>query len=35
MWKLLELTKQDILDKKWSILGMGILIGLMGLYIVS
>lgn len=35
MWKLFELIKQDILDKKWSILGMGVLIGIMGLYIIS
>jgi ABC-2 type transport system permease protein len=35
MWKPLEIIKQDILDKKWSILGMGILIGLMGFYVIS
>jgi len=34
-WKLLEIVKQDILDKKWSIIGMGVLIGLMGFYIIS
>jgi ABC-2 type transport system permease protein len=34
-WKLLELIKQDILDKKWSLVGMGILIGLMGFYVIS
>lgn len=35
MWKPLEIIKQDILDKKWSIIGMGILIGLMGFYVIS
>ncbi len=35
MWKTLEIIKQDILDKKWSTIGMGILIGLMGFYVIS
>ncbi len=35
MWKLIEIIKQDILDKKWSIIGMGILVGLMGFYVIS
>ena len=35
MWKPITITKQDIIDKKWSILGKGLLIGLMGFYVIS
>jgi ABC-type transport system involved in multi-copper enzyme maturation permease subunit len=35
MWKLLNITKEDIWDKKWSILGVGILVGLIGIYVIS
>ena len=35
MWKSLEITKEDILDKKWAIIGIGILVGLIGFYVIS
>lgn len=35
MKKILEIIKQDILDKKWTILGIGLLIGIMGFYVIS
>jgi ABC-type transport system involved in multi-copper enzyme maturation permease subunit len=34
MWKPLQITKEDLYDKKWSILGVGILVGLMGFYVI-
>ena len=27
MWKPFNIAKEDILDKKWSILGVGVLVG--------
>lgn len=35
MWKSLEITKEDILDKKWAIIGIGILVGLIGFYVIN
>ncbi|MCW4015153.1 MAG: ABC transporter permease [Candidatus Bathyarchaeota archaeon] len=35
MWKSFIITKEDVFDKKLSILGVGILVGLMGLYIIN
>lgn len=35
MWKPFNITKEDIWDKKWSILGLGILVGLIGFYVIS
>ncbi len=35
MWKKIQITKQDLLDKKWSILGIGVLVGLMGFYVIT
>lgn len=35
MWKPLNIAKEDIWDKKWSILGVGILVGLIGFYVIS
>lgn len=34
MWKPFAITKEDLLDKKLSILGIGVLIGLMGFYVI-
>jgi len=35
VWKPLKITKEDIFDKKWSILGIGVLVGLIGFYVIS
>jgi ABC-type transport system involved in multi-copper enzyme maturation permease subunit len=35
MWKPFNIAKEDVFDKKWSILGVGILVGLMGLYVIN
>jgi ABC-type transport system involved in multi-copper enzyme maturation permease subunit len=35
MLRIFNLTKEDIYDKKWSILGLGVLVGLIGFYVIS
>jgi ABC-type transport system involved in multi-copper enzyme maturation permease subunit len=35
MWKPFNIAKEDVFDKKWSILGVGVLVGLMGLYVIN
>jgi ABC-type transport system involved in multi-copper enzyme maturation permease subunit len=35
MWKPFNMAKEDVFDKKWSIIGVGILVGLMGLYVIN
>jgi ABC-type transport system involved in multi-copper enzyme maturation permease subunit len=35
MWKPLNIAKEDVFDKKWSIIGVGVLVGLMGLYVIN
>ena len=35
MFKIFNLTKEDVYDKKWTILGLGILVGLIGFYVIS
>jgi ABC-2 type transport system permease protein len=35
IWKPFNIAKEDILDKKWSILGVGVLVGLIGFYVIS
>ncbi len=35
MWKPFNIAKEDVFDKKWSIIGVGILVGLMGLYVIN
>jgi ABC-type transport system involved in multi-copper enzyme maturation permease subunit len=35
MWKPFNIAKEDIFDKKWSIIGVGILVGLMSLYVIN
>lgn len=35
MWKPLNITKEDVFDKKWSILGIGVFVGLIGFYVIS
>jgi len=35
MWKPFYIAKEDVFDKKWSIIGVGILVGLMGLYVIN
>jgi ABC-type transport system involved in multi-copper enzyme maturation permease subunit len=35
MWKPFYIAKEDVFDKKWSIIGVGVLVGLMGLYVIT
>lgn len=35
MWKPFNIAKEDVFDKKWSIIGVGVLVGLMGLYVIN
>jgi ABC-type transport system involved in multi-copper enzyme maturation permease subunit len=35
MLRIFNLTKEDVYDKKWSILGLGVLVGLIGFYVIS
>ncbi|PVX27858.1 MAG: hypothetical protein CW716_00115 [Candidatus Bathyarchaeum sp.] len=35
MLNIFNLTKEEIYDKKWSILGLGVLVGLIGFYVIS
>ncbi|PVX26917.1 MAG: hypothetical protein CW716_04945, partial [Candidatus Bathyarchaeum sp.] len=35
MWKPFNIAKEDVFDKKWSIIGVGVLVGLMGLYVIT
>ena len=35
MWTPFNIAKEDILDKKWSLIGIGVLVGLIGFYVIS
>ena len=35
MRKIVNISKEDVFDKKWSILGLGVLVGLIGFYVIS
>jgi ABC-type transport system involved in multi-copper enzyme maturation permease subunit len=35
MKKIFAVTKEELLDKKWLLIGLGVLIGLMGIYLVN
>ena len=35
MWKPLNITKEDVFDKKWSIIGLGVLVGLIALMVIA
>ena len=35
MWKSFNIAKEDVFDKKWTIIGVGVLVGLMGLYVIT
>jgi len=35
MWKPFNIAKEDVFDKKWSIIGVGVLVGLMGFYVIN
>ena len=35
MWKPINIAKEDLFDKKWSIIGLGVLVGLIALWVIS
>jgi len=35
MWKPFKIAREDVFDKKWSIIGVGILVGLMAIYVIN
>jgi ABC-type transport system involved in multi-copper enzyme maturation permease subunit len=35
MWKPFNIAREDVFDKKWAIVGVGVLVGLMSLYVIN